>query len=296
MFPKATKEAGVLAVTFMFSYSAVILTGELSEYVPRLTGQMLFGAVVISLIVGLFSQFRGVVALPQDNPTAVIAVMIVAISEVLGSAANPEILFLHATVIIVLSTFIAGILFVAIGHWKVATSVQYVPYPVVAGFLAGTGWLLFKGSFGVMADVVFNFTNLSPLFRVAYLWLPGAVFAITVMYATRKFTHFLVMPGLIIGVTFLFHLVLVLSGTSTAEAIRQGWLLAPFGDAGLWQPLSMEMLGSFKWATVIAEFGGIGTILIIAIISVLLNLTALESALGREIDVNKEMKLVGVSN
>ena len=27
--------AGVLAVTFMFSYSAVIFTGELADYVPR---------------------------------------------------------------------------------------------------------------------------------------------------------------------------------------------------------------------------------------------------------------------
>jgi len=32
--------AGVLAVTFMFSYSAVIFTGELADYVPRATGQV----------------------------------------------------------------------------------------------------------------------------------------------------------------------------------------------------------------------------------------------------------------
>jgi hypothetical protein len=63
--------AGILAVTFMFSYSAVIFTGDLASYVPRATGQMLFGAVVISVVIGLFSQFRGVVGLPQDNPTAV---------------------------------------------------------------------------------------------------------------------------------------------------------------------------------------------------------------------------------
>ncbi len=47
--------AGVLAVTSMFSYSAVIFTGELADYVPRATGQMLFGAVVIALVIGLFS-------------------------------------------------------------------------------------------------------------------------------------------------------------------------------------------------------------------------------------------------
>jgi hypothetical protein len=33
--------AGILTVTFMFSYSAVIFTGELSGYVPQATGQLL---------------------------------------------------------------------------------------------------------------------------------------------------------------------------------------------------------------------------------------------------------------
>ena len=43
--------AGVLTVTFMFSYSAVIFTAELSGYVPRATGQLLFGGVVIALVI-----------------------------------------------------------------------------------------------------------------------------------------------------------------------------------------------------------------------------------------------------
>ena len=50
--------AGILAVTFMFSYSAVIFTGELAGFVPRATGQLLFGAVVIALTIGLFSRMQ----------------------------------------------------------------------------------------------------------------------------------------------------------------------------------------------------------------------------------------------
>jgi SulP family sulfate permease len=117
--------AGVLAVTFMFSYSAVIFTGDLASYVPRATGQMLFGAVVISVVIGLFSQFRGVVGLPQDNPTAVIAVMIATLSHTLGGDADPETLFVQATVVMILSTATAGLIFFAIGRWHLATLVQY---------------------------------------------------------------------------------------------------------------------------------------------------------------------------
>ena len=164
--------SGVITITFMYSYTAVIFTGELTQFVPRATAHKLVGPIIISVIVGLFGQFRGVVALPQDNPTAIIAVMVVAMSGALGSAASPDALFIHATVIIFLSTICAGLLFIAIGRWQLGALVQHVPYPVIAGFLAGTGWLLFKGSFGVMADVPFEFGNLSALIKFTPLWLP----------------------------------------------------------------------------------------------------------------------------
>jgi len=67
--------AGILAITFMFSYSAVMFTEDLAIYVPRSTGGMLFGGVVIAVMVSLFGAIRGAVALPQDNPTAIIAVI-----------------------------------------------------------------------------------------------------------------------------------------------------------------------------------------------------------------------------
>ncbi len=288
--------AGILAVTFMFSYSAVIFTGDLASYVPRATGQMLFGAVVISVVIGLFSQFRGVVGLPQDNPTAVIAVMIAALSHTLGSDADPEALFVQATVVMILSTATAGLIFFAIGRWHLATLVQYIPYPVIAGFLAGTGWLLFKGSFSVMAGVAFDFTDLSTLFSAARLWVPGVVFSVIVLIASQRFTHVLVMPGLIIGAVCLFHLLLLSTGTTLQSAIFEGWLLEPFGGGGLWQPIGIDAVMAIEWGAIVGEITGIGTILMIAVISVLLNLTALETAFGRDIDINREMRTAGVAN
>ncbi len=288
--------AGVLAVTFMFSYSAVIFTGDLADYVPRATGQMLFGAVVIALIIGLFSQFRGVVALPQDNPTAVIAVMIAALSQTQAASADPETLFVQATVVMILSTVLAGLIFLAIGRWHLATLVHFIPYPVIAGFLAGTGWLLFKGSFGVMAGAAIDFTDISALLGTFMLWGPGAAFAVVVLIGSQRFTHFLVMPGLIVGAIGLFHLVLLATGTSLQSAISQGWLLEPFGEGGLWQPISVEAIATIDWNGLVGEVAGIGTILVIAVISVLLNLTALESAFGRDIDVNREIRTTGYAN
>nr|WP_170480644.1 SulP family inorganic anion transporter [Ruegeria arenilitoris] len=288
--------AGVLTVTFMFSYSAVIFTGELSGYVPRATGQLLFGGVVIALVIGLFSELRGVVALPQDNPTAIIAVMIATLSQLPGGALSNEMLFAQAVVIMVLSTALAGVIFYLVGRWRLAAFVQLIPYPVVAGFLAATGWLLFKGSFSVMAEETFDFARLSALAEVAHLWLPGTVFALVTLFVSLKYTNVFIMPGLIIGAVALFHAILFLTGTSSEEAIDQGWLLQPFGDGALWQPVPLTTYLSADWTLFVTEFTGLATILSIALISVLLNLTALESAFNRDIDVHREMRVAGLAN
>ena len=128
------------------------------------------------------------------------------------------------------------------------------------------------------------------------LWAPGAAFAVIVLIGSQRFTHFLVMPGLIVGATGLFHLVLLATGTSQQSAISEGWLLEPFGDGGLWQPVSIEAIAMIDWSGLAGEATGIGTILVIAVISVLLNLTALESAFGHDIDVNREIRTAGYAN
>ncbi|WP_223429001.1 SulP family inorganic anion transporter [Tateyamaria pelophila] len=288
--------AGVLTVTFMFSYSAVIFTGELSGFVPRATGQLLFGGVVIALVIGLFSELRGVVALPQDNPTAIIAVMIATLSQLPGSALSPEMLFAQAVVIMVVSTALSGVIFYLVGRWRLAAFVQLIPYPVIAGFLAATGWLLFKGSFSVMADQTFDFTQLSALGEVMHLWLPGAVFALITLFVSLKYSNVFIMPGLILSAVALFHITLFLSGASSQEAIAEGWLLQPFGEGALWKPVPLSTFLAADWTLFVTEFTGLATILSIALISVLLNLTALESAFNRDIDVHREMRLAGIAN
>ena len=161
--------AGILAITFMFSYSALIFSDELSSFVPRATGNMLFGAVVISLAVAVFGAFRGAVALPQDNPTAIIAILVATTIAALPAGENLEQTFLHTSFVIIASTIVGALLFIVIGHWWLANLVQYIPYPVVGGFLAGTGWLLFKGSFSVMADVPLELARIDALVERANL-------------------------------------------------------------------------------------------------------------------------------
>jgi sulfate permease, SulP family len=288
--------AGILAITFMFSYSAVMFTEDLAIYVPRATGGMLFGGVVIAVMVSLFGAIRGAVALPQDNPTAIIAVMVGIMVPALTGADSGELVFVHVAAVIFISTLLAGIVFFILGHWHLAGLVQYIPYPVIGGFLAGTGWLLFKGSFSVMGNVGFDLMNLPALWADAKLWFPGAFYGILVTIVAYRLSHFLVMPTLIILGVLAFYAVMFMVGGSTESAIAAGYLLQPFGEGGLWRPVDPAMFADIQWHLVWDQVGGIATIVIIAVVSVLLNLTALESAFGEDIDMNRELKTASFAN
>ena len=284
---------GLLAVTFMFSYSAVVLTGDLEPYVPRLTGHFLLGAVILALVIGLSSRFSGVIALPQDNPTAVLAVIVVSVTASGELDVTPDQLFTSIVVIISISTLVGAVLFWLVGRFRLAVLAQYVPYPVVAGFLAATGWLLVKGSVGVMSGVTFDLGDLGSLRPVFDLLLPGVAFAIVLLVAGKLSDNVMVMPAIIVGSIGAFYAVLGLSGTSRDSAIDDGWLLEPFGGGMLLEPISP---GDIEWSIVTGEAAGLGTVLVIAVISVLLNITALSSALGEEVDVDREMRLLGYAN
>lgn len=284
---------GLLAVTFMFSYSAVVLTGDLEPYVPRLTGHFLLGAVILALVIGLSSRFSGVIALPQDNPTAVLAVIVVSVTASGELDVTPDQLFTSIVVIISISTLVGAVLFWLVGRFRLAVLAQYVPYPVVAGFLAATGWLLVKGSVGVMSGVAFDLGDLGSLGPVIDPLLPGVAFAIVLLVAGKLSDNVMVMPAIIVGSIGAFYAVLGVSGTSRDSAIDDGWLLEPFGGGMLLEPISP---GDIEWSIVTGEVAGLGTVLVIAVISVLLNITALSSALGEEVDVDREMRLLGYAN
>ena len=285
--------AGLLGVVFMFSYAAVILGGDMTTYVPRLAGHFLFGAVVVGLVIAVRSRFRGVVALPQDNPTAVMAAVVVSVAA--GGAADltPEELFTTVVVAIALSTAVGAAILWLVGRFHLAQLVHYVPYPVVAGFLAATGWLLFKGSFVVMAGQALDLSVLGSLTSVAYLWVPGLVFGATLLWLTMRSSSPFVAPVVILVAIGAFYVALLASGMSIDEATENGWLLAATGGGLLLEPIDLSLV---SWQVITDIIPGLTTVLIIVVLSVLLNLSALSSALTVDPEPDHELRSLGGAN
>jgi SulP family sulfate permease len=81
-----------------------------------------------------------------------------------------------------------------------------------------------------------------------------------------------------------------------ADARAQGWLLGPFLEKKLWQPLAFETLTRVDWSAILAQTTNIAAIMGFSAPSVLLAAGGLELVTERHIELNRELKAAGIAN
>jgi SulP family sulfate permease len=290
--------AGMVEVLVAVSFAALIYKGELAGYVNYGIGFALIGALVTGVTVALLTSLPGTIAGGQEAPTAILAVMTVAIvASMPGDATGLEIL---ATVVLAigLTTVLCGILFLGLGYFNLGGLVRFLPYPVVGGFLAGTGWLLVTGSISMMTDISPSLSGLSILFQgeALMLWLPGLVFAIVLLVVLNRYNHQLLLPGLVLSAIALFFFVTRLAGFSIADIYDQGWLLGPFSEGNLFRAFQLSALTQANWQLILAQSGSMMIVFAISAMSLLLNSSGLELEAEQELDLNQELRAAGTGN
>lgn len=289
---------GMLEVVISISLAALIFSGELVSFVGNGVGLALFSAISGGIMVSLFSSLSGTVGGNQDVPAAIMAVMVTAIIAAMPSGTDSHTLFVTAAAAISLATLLTGLFLFLLGYFRLGGLVRFLPYPVVGGFLAGSGWLLFIGGIGVMADISVTTSNLPLLFQPQILlrWAPGLVFALVLFSVISRTDHYLATPTLILGSVGLFYLILFLNGRTPSEISEQGWLLGPFAIQSLWQPLTFSDLRLVQWPLIARQGVHIATIIIISAIALLLNASGLEVATAKDISLNRELRTAGIAN
>jgi SulP family sulfate permease len=287
---------GVLLVIYAISMAALIFTGPLVEFIPVGIGLTLFTAIVAAIIVALTNSMPGIVIMPQDSPAIILAMMASAIAAQLPIA-NPTLL---PTVIMALAitTGVVGIVYFLLGSFKLGNLIRFIPYPVVGGFLAGTGYLLAQGAFNVMTDQFFNLADLPALLAPTMLvrWLPGCAIGLALVLLLRRYNNVFIMPGLIVGSTLIFYLILWLTQTPISSAQNMGLLFGNFPEGGLWRPLHWSMLTQVNWGLIVGQVDKITTVVLLCVIALLLNVSGIELAARQDIDLNRELQAAGVAN
>jgi len=288
---------GFSGVIFTLSLGSLVFSGDLTAFLPYGIGMALASTAIMMVAVALLSSVPGVIGATQDSSSVILAVIAAGLAANLSTVHVEERL---ATVLVAIATttLLTGIFLLALGLFKLGGLVRYIPYPVVGGFLAGTGWLLAKGSFGVMSNVSLKLANLPELFSPEQLitWVPGVIFALVLFFGLRRFRHFLVMPGILVGGAMLFYLSLLVTGTTFHRATELGLLLGVVSGDAIWRPPIMENLLAVNWSAILGQSGNIAITIILSMVGLLLNVSALELVIRKDVNLNRELQSAGIAN
>ena len=284
---------GAVEAVLVISFAALVFGGYLAYFLADGIGLYLLAGALTLAILAWRAGNRGVVGGVSDATAAVLAV--VATSTALGAYGSPQRAFLTVVAATLVVTLLTGITFLLLGTFRLGNLVRYVPYPVVGGFLAGTGWLLLKGGIGVAADTQVTVGNLRPPAVLAH-WVPAVVFGVVLLVLTRVVKRSLVIPVVIGAGLALFAIGMLVTGSSTDAALGGHWMLGPFDSTRLWQPWAFRALTGADWSAVLSQAAGIATVVFVAVIGVLFNVSGTELILRRDLDTNRELRDAGVLN
>ncbi len=286
-----------LTVSFVISFTTIIYGGSLAPLLETGLGLSLLGAALMCGVGGFFYSYRGTICHPQDVTAIVLAVSASAMAEN-WPVDQGDSLMATVAMLIAVTTAFSGLMAWGFGMLRLGFLARFIPYPVIGGFLAATGYLLLTGAIGMGLGARVNIWTLAPLLDPATLvqWLPWVLIGGGIAIAARWFRNDLLLPLVLALALVGFYVILYASGMDLQQAEDAGLLLGPFDTGGFLQVLTPSLvLDADPWAILRAT----PTIMVVALLTILgtlLNATGLELALNRDLDLEKDLRATGIAN
>ncbi len=280
----------LMTLAYASGFATLIFGGTLAPHSGQAVLAAIVGSCVTIFVLSWRSSFSFAMGGPDSNPSAILAVTVAAIAaQIAGGASGPEPEDLLPTVLMFLFVAASGcgliLYFLGERHW--GRYVRYIPYPVVGGFLVGTGFLLVSGGWKMLVGA-------SPA-HTTWALVTAAVVTAALLVLMRLSKHFMVIPAVIFGAVLLFHAALAATGTGLAAARASGLLLSPL-SVGAWsQPFNLAW-GHVRWDLILAHANDFAAMTMVVVVTILLNATSLDHATGQDVDFDRELKALGLAN
>ncbi|MFL9930727.1 SulP family inorganic anion transporter [Paraburkholderia sp. RL18-103-BIB-C] len=298
--------AGMVSMLVMLSYAmslgTLIFSADLARYAGLGVPTAFISCVVTALVIALMSSMRVNIAGPDGNAAAFLAGVAAGVaSSVRADGGTPQTILLTVLFAIALCSVVTGVILYAVGSSRRSGSLQFLPYPVVGGFLAGTGYLLLAGAFRVVTGEPLSWHTLPLVTHLNWLaWTPAFVVGALATLLSHTWKHAAALPiTLALGIA-LFYLLLFASDLSIDDARESRLLLPrvalhPMRIPELHLPASLAH-GGVDWSAIGAHLPETFVVTSIAAITILMNSTAIGAATGEDIDLNREMRAAGIAN
>ena len=288
--------SSISTLAFGFAIMALMFNGPTASGYGVGIGIWVVSNAVLALYAAWRDQLPGAVSIVQEAALPLIAGAMT--SAAASMTAAPEVRVATVIALLGTSTILTGVVLIVVGQLRLGGLVRFVPYPVIAAFLAGAGFLLLRAGLGRIlgADTPLEMLRALGEPRILGRAIPGIGFALALSAGTRRFKHPLVLPVAIFLATGAFYAATAGAGLSDAAVRALGWLPAAVpADRAVAFP-TPAMLPLVDWTVVGAALPIMASAAVLTIIGLLLNTSGLELALGVELDPNRALRSTGVAN
>lgn len=286
--------SGIDNVGFSIALASLMFAGPLASGLGLAASAALVGTAVLGLTLAAASGLRGTVGTVQDIGVAVLAPALAGMAA--AGTLSTEVAIATALAIVALSSLATGGLMFLTGYLGLGRLVRFFPQTVVAGFLAGTGWLLIVSGIAVAASLPMGslfsveMWDATHLTRVA----PALGFALALWLVLPRVKHPATWAALLLTGVAGFYVVLGLSGETPAAAQAGAWLPATPPTDSLFD--LVHFIPLIDWPTVNGALPVIGIVAVLSLLASLINTSALDTVKGQEVDQNRELRITGLAN
>ena len=296
-------DIGVGSITALASiattigFSALIFSGPL---LPHLSFGIYYGLISIVVATVVFAwcgSFSFAVAGPDSRTVSVLAAMALVASERL-SHLPIENQSATLVMVMIMSSFVCGLVLYIVGAAKLGRVVRFVPYSIIAGFLGASGWMLILGTLRLLAgesgeQALLLFIG-SANGEILICLTVGI--ALVIKAVNSKLQSSLSMPIVLLAAAVMIHIIMLGMGMDMIEARDKHWLLPELGKLSWVLPLFSDLPLHTDWYAMLGLSGEIVALTIVCIMTLLMSVAAIELISNQDADTNRELKVCGISN
>jgi SulP family sulfate permease len=290
---------GLVEVFLVVSLATLAFNGYLFQFQKQAIGLYLAGGAIALAGIAWTAGRRGVVGGVQEAVAAILVLVTTKVAVSTFGGTNRG--FLTAVAGTLVITMATGLVFLLFGSFRLGRLIRVIPYPVIGGFLAGTGWLLLKGGLGVAAgtELYIRTMNLFGKSFQLHRWIPAFVFGVLIFVAMRVWKRPIVMPIAVAISLVLFGIGLLVTGLTIDDAWGGAWMLGPFATDRLLEPWTYRALAGgvgADWWGILRQTGSIATAVLVAVIACFANVAKVELMLDHDLDADRELRAAGITS
>jgi SulP family sulfate permease len=291
----------VILTPVAISFTSIIFAHPIfAPYLPSLCKLVLFSSAVHQMAFTSFSTLPFAVGQVQDAGLIFLSAMAFDMVETMqGEGQDEDTIVSTVVVILSVSTALLGVALIIIGRLKLASAVQYIPVPVIGGYLAYIGFFCGRAGIAMMTGLVADDSILlENMFKAEMLvmWIPGVCLGVLMYFALRNIHSPYVLPIFMVSTLMGFFSLLYFTGTTLQDARDMNFIAPLTQEEPFWDSWKLYNFSLVRWNQLPTQFFRWVGMFIVVAFSSSLDVAAIEMELNLPLDYNKELTTVGMSN